>query len=503
MTKASSTSGITSNWLTQQANKLYYQHEPKNRRNWQMTLPYIMSKDAITVMANGNSITVREGQLNYAALREAIRNREWEAVPQLLSPAKAVEAFADGRVTVANGEVMLDGASVHNAVSERILHMVEEGFDAQPLMRFLENLMRNPSKTAIDELYLWLEGTSLPITEDGCFMAYKKVRSDYMDFYTGKVLNKPALLLTEEDLEYIKKPQGNVVVTVQDGVTTLNMPRGAVDDRRHNLCSTGLHFCSLSYLPCYHGGQGRVLLVKINPADVVSIPSDYNNAKGRAMSYQILGEHKEGEHKEGYTTSVVTSVGAPVRNSDDRKQAAEDTWVLGVNFGNTARAAVVRAMMHSADGAQQADGAQGRTMEQARVDGFDDAWNNQGINLARSAGCNMREVVEYAQAYFEGYDRCRGHAPQVQAHVPEPTTVADQFDPINAQQRDEIMRVMCMPVYEHSNLHGARSGADHGKSDGADDRVDGNDYDLRAVEGAGTNYRNAYVKAYTQAYNQH
>ena len=61
------------------------------------------------------------------------------------------------------------------------------------------------------------------------------------------------------------------------------MPRNAVDDRRHNTCSTGLHFCSWAYLPHYHGAQGRVLVLKIDPANVVSIPSDYANAKGRAQ----------------------------------------------------------------------------------------------------------------------------------------------------------------------------------------------------------------------------
>ena len=33
-----------------------------------------------------------------------------------------------------------------------------------------------------------------------------------------------------------------------------------------------------------------MLIVEIDPADVVSIPSDYNNAKGRAWRYLIRGE---------------------------------------------------------------------------------------------------------------------------------------------------------------------------------------------------------------------
>jgi hypothetical protein len=33
------------------------------------------------------------------------------------------------------------------------------------------------------------------------------------------------------------------------------------------------------------------MILKINPADVVSIPSDYNNTKGRTCRYEVVGEH--------------------------------------------------------------------------------------------------------------------------------------------------------------------------------------------------------------------
>jgi hypothetical protein len=37
------------------------------------------------------------------------------------------------------------------------------------------------------------------------------------------------------------------------------------------------------------GGE-RIVILKINPRDVVSIPTDYNNSKGRACRYEIIGE---------------------------------------------------------------------------------------------------------------------------------------------------------------------------------------------------------------------
>ena len=32
------------------------------------------------------------------------------------------------------------------------------------------------------------------------------------------------------------------------------------------------------------------MILKINPADVVSIPTDYNASKGRACRYEVIGE---------------------------------------------------------------------------------------------------------------------------------------------------------------------------------------------------------------------
>jgi uncharacterized protein YnzC (UPF0291/DUF896 family) len=180
---------------------------------------------------------------------------------------------------------------LHQAITARVVKMSGQGFDPQPMINFISNLYSNPSKVAVDELFLFIEQSELPITEDGCFIAYKIVREDYLDIYSGKMDNSI----------------GN----------TLSMPRNMVDDNRNNTCSQGLHFCSRSYLRHYGSssrGVDRCLLVKVNPMDVVSIPSDYNNAKGRTWTYEVVGEidgnWRETLPTEDYTTaSVVNNAG--------------------------------------------------------------------------------------------------------------------------------------------------------------------------------------------------
>ena len=48
---------------------------------------------------------------------------------------------------------------------------------------------------------------------------------------------------------------------------------------------------SYSYLGSFNAGaNARVIIVKINPTDVTSIPTDYNNTKGRCCRFEVIGE---------------------------------------------------------------------------------------------------------------------------------------------------------------------------------------------------------------------
>ena len=123
--------------------------------------------------------------------------------------------------------------------------------------------MLNPSNRAVEELYGFLEASSLPITDDGCFLAYKSVRQDYMDHHSGTMDNSV----------------GSVV----------SMERNKVDEDKDHTCSYGLHFAAHEYAAGF-GSSGRMVVLKINPRDVVAIPSDYANQKGRCASYEVIEE---------------------------------------------------------------------------------------------------------------------------------------------------------------------------------------------------------------------
>jgi hypothetical protein len=227
-----------------------------------MSYPYIIQGGNLVVVIGNVPHTVSKTHITYDKLVAAIKANDWDAVKDLIEPKKVVLKFAEGNVSIEGDEFLWRGQPMDNSLSRRMIEMLKEGFPITPMVNFIHNLMSNPSKRAVTELYGFLEKSNLPITPDGHFLAYKKVRADYLDCHSGTMDNRV----------------GQIV----------SMERNMVDDDKDRTCSAGLHFCSVSYLSNF-GGE-RTMILKINPRDVVSIPSDYNDAKGRACSYIVIGE---------------------------------------------------------------------------------------------------------------------------------------------------------------------------------------------------------------------
>lgn len=235
--------------------------------------------DSISIFIDGKPYNADASHKNFDAIVAAAKDKRWDEIPDLVNIEQAIVKYGKGSVAVVDGEVFVNERALHNSLTGRIIDMMEEGFDINPLMLFLENLMDNPSSRAVNELYSFLEVGKLPITEDGCFLAYKKVGPNYLDIYS--------------------KTFDNSIGAV------CKMQRNQVDENKDRTCSYGLHFCSKDYLGNYGSTSGdRVMIVKINPRDVVAIPADYNNTKGRCCEYLVIGEVPNGDRVDAFTKSV-------------------------------------------------------------------------------------------------------------------------------------------------------------------------------------------------------
>lgn len=229
--------------------------------------PFLQSNKGITITIDGEPKMFSSTHPSFNAIVEAVESDDEAAVMALTDIRKNVFDITLGRVEIKENIILVGGREVKGVLVDRILEMVSRGSKAvNGYIMFLDNLMDNPSRTAVNELYLFLEACDLPVTSDGHFLAYKRVKENYTDLHSGNFDNSIGA-----------KPE---------------MPRNEVDDNRDRVCSKGLHFCSYNYLPHFGAGNNsnKVVIVKVNPANVVSIPSDYENAKGRAWLYEVVGE---------------------------------------------------------------------------------------------------------------------------------------------------------------------------------------------------------------------
>ena len=249
-----------------------------------MAYPFIIQGKNIVVVIGNKSHTISSTHITYNKVLDAIKAQDWETVKDVIEPKKVVLNYGAGNVSVQGETLFWKGKEMHNALSKRMIQMLQDGFPVEPLVAFMDNLHTNPSFRAVNELYGFLEKNSLPITPDGCFLAYKKVRNDYMDIHSGTFNNSVGYIC--------------------------EMERNEVDDNQNNTCSKGLHFCSMEYLPSFGDSTSRTMILKINPADVVSIPTDYNNSKGRACRYEVIGELGV-DPEEAFTAPVQTMANEP------------------------------------------------------------------------------------------------------------------------------------------------------------------------------------------------
>jgi hypothetical protein len=233
-----------------------------------MSVPFMWVDGNLTLVLNNRTYQVLPDHINYKMILEALPTATADELLDIVDVEKAVATFSDGLVEIKNGQVTYEGEVVHGSISKRILEFMSKGLPFQPLVNFLNNLMENPSMQSQKELYDFLEHEHLPITEDGYFLAYKAVRNDYKDKYRGVFDNSVGKIC--------------------------KMQRAKVDDDRARGCSDGLHAGALNYVAGYGSLENgdRIVIVKINPRDVVSVPSDCNCEKLRTCQYEVVGEYQ-------------------------------------------------------------------------------------------------------------------------------------------------------------------------------------------------------------------
>lgn len=241
---------------------------------------FVIAKDGITLYMDGKSYTMAKDHEDYDEAKDILLNCSdqimqdeelHDIVVDLFSRKEKIVRLLDSKntpIVIQDGILEYKGNVLKESLVKRMLEVNSHSGDLTPFIKFLEKIFENPSGQSINELYAFLERNNLPITNEGDFLAYKKVGLEFLDLHTSTIDNSPG--------------------------KEVWMSRMEVNPDRTQTCSHGLHVCSKEYLPHYGSDESStVVVVQINPRDVVSVPEDYNDAKMRVCRYKVLEELPE------------------------------------------------------------------------------------------------------------------------------------------------------------------------------------------------------------------
>jgi hypothetical protein len=264
---------------------------------------YIINQAGIVLFLDNKPVKLEKGSSQYAKIIEAFdlpENEQEAAIRKALE--KTAERAEKNGFKISPEEVSYKGETLPKALAEKVRSIHREGLPLNLFEKFWQNIQDNPSSSSVRELYDFLAYKELPITDDGCFLAYKGLESDFWSISGNK------------DTKVVKGQIDNHGRILNSVGAEIEVKRRDVDDNRDNHCSFGLHVGSLDYARGF--ARGSVVVVKVNPKDVVSVPTDYNCQKCRVSAYKVVSVFEQ-EIK----APVVDEDNEPVQNETVQKRS--------------------------------------------------------------------------------------------------------------------------------------------------------------------------------------
>lgn len=264
---------------------------------------YIINQAGIVLFLDNKPVKLEKGSSQYAKIIEAFdlpENEQEAAIRKALE--KTAERAEKNGFKISPEEVSYKGETLPKALAEKVRSIHREGLPLNLFEKFWQNIQDNPSSSSVRELYDFLAYKELPITDDGCFLAYKGLESDFWSISGNK------------DTKVVKGQIDNRGRILNSVGAEIEVKRRDVDDNRDHHCSFGLHVGSLDYARGF--ARGSVVVVKVNPKDVVSVPTDYNCQKCRVSAYKVVSVFEQ-EIK----APVVDEDNEPVQNETVQKRS--------------------------------------------------------------------------------------------------------------------------------------------------------------------------------------
>ena len=218
----------------------------------------------------------KEDRPDWDDIVAAYRANDEARLRTLLSAKAVMEEYSNGDITIDGTGVLYRGHPLQGVDVERVLSFKANNLPYEPLANYMSRKMANTSQRAIQELYPWLEHRNITLTRKGTFIGYKGVQNNFFSVMG----NKETIVL-----QGVVDSEGHILNEVGK---TIEVARQSVCDDFRQGCGPGLHVGSLSYAT---GWGQRCILVEVDPADVVSVPTDCDCQKLRVCKYTVVGEY--------------------------------------------------------------------------------------------------------------------------------------------------------------------------------------------------------------------
>lgn len=219
--------------------------------------------------SDGNLHSINSKLVNYADTRQAVEDGDLELATSVSLPLNAViKRLSDNGFGYDDGVISVFGSQIPAGAEDILLAFARKTPERlRSLANFFARLSNNPSNHSVQQLFAWVNDVGLAIDDDGYILAHKGIRN-------GKSVRSGTAFVNGVKFE------GQIPNAVGD---TVSMPRNTVADAPEDLCSHGLHVGSLRYASTW---APQLITVRIDPADVVSVPRD--GEKMRVSKYVVL-----------------------------------------------------------------------------------------------------------------------------------------------------------------------------------------------------------------------
>lgn len=207
-------------------------------------LSHIVSKSGITVVFEDGPRMLHKSSAHYQEALDALNSGNVARLKDIMDPCGAIKRYSNNELSFEkDGSLSFEGMRFGAKLQSLLKSCMNRGLPWDTLARFATNCLANPSSRVHSEIESFLETEGLPITEDGCFLAYKLVTVDNLD-------------------------ADHCLFDCSTG-KTVEYPRNKISRTARKGPERGMSAGGKAYVDS--GIVGKTVVVKINPADVIGV----------------------------------------------------------------------------------------------------------------------------------------------------------------------------------------------------------------------------------------